>query len=105
MPLQENIPFIDPRVEHVGVSKLRTLNATNLSKVKNTLVIQDNDTPLAVLLGYEQYLIIQNKLHSLLKTVELLQNKDKATGIDEGLSDIAAGKTIPFEEIDEPPHR
>lgn len=105
MPLQENIPFIDPRVEHVGVSKLRTLNATNLSKVKNTLVIQDNDTPLAVLLGYEQYLIIQNKLHSLLKTVELLQNSAKAAGIEGGLRDIAAGKTTPFEEIDEPPHR
>ncbi len=52
------IPFVDPTVEHVGVSKLRTLNSHNLSKINKMMVIQDNDTPLAVLLGYQQYLTI-----------------------------------------------
>lgn len=69
-----DIPIIDPRIEYVGATKLRSLNTTNLGKLKKTLVIQDNDTPLAVLLNYEQYLIIQNKLKSLLKTIETLKN-------------------------------
>jgi len=62
MPEKNDIPIIDPRIEYVGATKLRSLNTTNLSKLKKTLVIQDNDTPLAVLLNYEQYLTIQRKL-------------------------------------------
>jgi hypothetical protein len=101
MALQNNneIPFIDPRVEYVGASKLRTLNTGNLGKLKKTLVIQDNDTPLAVLLGYEQYLIIQNKLQSLLKTIELLQDPQKASGVVAGIRDAANGDVVPFDEI------
>jgi hypothetical protein len=34
-----SIPFIDPNVEHVGVSRLRKLNARNPSKLEKTLVI------------------------------------------------------------------
>jgi len=34
------VPYIDPNVEHVGVSRLRTLNASNLRNFEKTLVIQ-----------------------------------------------------------------
>jgi hypothetical protein len=58
-----SIPYIDPKVRHVGVSKLRELNATKLKELgqdnEQTLVIQDNDQPLAVLLSYEKFLIMQ----------------------------------------------
>src|SRR5262245_52085485 len=47
------IPYIDPNVEHVGVSKLRSLNADTLREMNKTLVLQDNHEPLAVLLKYE----------------------------------------------------
>jgi len=99
--LNSEIPVIDPRVEYVGASKLRTLNYTNLSKLKKTLVIQDpnNDTPLAVLLNYEQYLIIQNKFNALLKTIELLQSSNDAKGVVTGAKDAVAGETIPLAEI------
>lgn len=60
------IPVIDPNVRHVGVSKLRTLNAERLRALDKTLVIQDpDDMPLAVMLRYEQYLEIQRVLATL----------------------------------------
>lgn len=62
-------PYIDPNVQHVGVSKLRSLNASTLGNIKNAWVIQDNDTPLAVLVKYDQYLVIQKQLMSLLETI------------------------------------
>ena len=51
-----SIPFIDQNVEHVGTTKLRELNSTKLRNNTKTLVIQENDTPLAVLLNYERFL-------------------------------------------------
>lgn len=68
------MPLIDPSVKHVGVSKLRELNVSKLSELKDskdTLVIQDNDRPLAVLLSYENYLMIQDRLAALASTIEL----------------------------------
>ncbi len=62
----KGIPVIDPNVRHVGVSKLRTLNAERLRTLDKTLVIQDpDDMPLAVMLRYEQYLEIQRVLATL----------------------------------------
>jgi hypothetical protein len=86
------IPFVDPMVEHVGVSKLRTLNSHNLSKINKMMVIQDNDTPLAVLLGYRQYLAIQNKLQEALDALELLSKEDNVQRLLAGLRDIGEGR-------------
>jgi hypothetical protein len=96
----QGIPFVDPNVEHVGVSKLRTLNASNLSRVSKMLVIQDNDTPLAVLLNYDQFLTIQNKLQEALDTIEVLSKKETATGLHNGLKDISEGRITPLSEVD-----
>jgi|SRR5579859_1236519 len=103
MSEQNNIPVIDPRIEYVGASRLRTLNTANLGKLDKMLVIQDNDKPLAVLLNYEQYLIIQNKLQSLLKTVELVHPNQVAglNGLKAGLQDDAADRTIPASQVRE----
>ena len=49
-----SIPYIDPSIQHVGISRLRALD--------KTLVIQDNDKPLAVLLKYEHFLAMQEKI-------------------------------------------
>ena len=95
----EGVPYIDTSVEHVGVSKLRTLNATNLKKVQKALVVQDtNDAPLAVLMKYEQFLIMQNKLQEALRTVELLSNRNNISGV--ALKDVSEGQAIPLSEID-----
>jgi hypothetical protein len=59
------LPVIDPRVRHVGVSKLRELNANELKKQfenNETLVIQDKDIPLVVMLSYDHYLQLQKVL-------------------------------------------
>jgi hypothetical protein len=56
------IPYLDPSVLHVGISKLRALNVTQLRALDKTLVIQDNDKPLAVLLKYEHFMAIQERL-------------------------------------------
>jgi PHD/YefM family antitoxin component YafN of YafNO toxin-antitoxin module len=94
-----NIPKIDPNVRHVGVSKLRKLNSDDLRKMEETLVLQENDTPLAVLVKYEKYLILQNELESLMATVELLTHKEETAALLAGLKDFEAGRTKPLSEI------
>jgi len=59
---QISIPYLDPDVQHVGISRLRALNVTQLRDLDKTLVIQDNDKPLAVLLKYEHFLAMQEKI-------------------------------------------
>jgi hypothetical protein len=56
------IPYLDPSVQHVGISRLRALNVTQLRELNKTLVIQDNDKPLAVLLKYEHFLAMQERI-------------------------------------------
>lgn len=59
------IPYIDPDVAFVGVSKLRSLNAETLRALDRTLVIQDGESPLAVLVSYEQFMEMQLQLQAL----------------------------------------
>ena len=72
-----NIPFIDPNVQYVGVSKLRSLNATNLHSLDKTLVIQDDDTPIAVILSYDQFMAIQQQSESAFSTLEMMLNENE----------------------------
>jgi PHD/YefM family antitoxin component YafN of YafNO toxin-antitoxin module len=89
--------YIDPTVEHVGVSKLRQLNAANLGKLKKMLVVQDNnDTALAVVIRYEQYLAMQNQLEQALRTIQGHRND----ALTQGLSDAAAGRIKRMSEVD-----
>jgi hypothetical protein len=46
-------------VQHVGISRLRALNVTQLDGLDKTLVIQDNDRPLAVLIRYRNFMAMQ----------------------------------------------
>jgi translation initiation factor IF-3 len=62
-PNQSSIPNLDPNVQHVGISRLRALNVSQLAELDKTLVIQDNDKPLAVLLKYEHFLAMQELIH------------------------------------------
>jgi hypothetical protein len=59
---QVPIPYLDPSVQHVGVTRLRAMNIEQLRDLDKTLVIQDNDKPLAVLLRYEQFMAMQERL-------------------------------------------
>jgi hypothetical protein len=69
---QVSIPYLDPSVQHVGISRLRALNVTQLRELDKTLVIQDNETPLAVLLKYEHFLAMQDEDIEERGTVKLL---------------------------------
>jgi hypothetical protein len=93
------IPLIDPSVRYVGVSKLRGLNAAKLRDTKETLVFQDNDVPLAVLLSYENYLGIQQHLAALLSTLELFSDKVELEGVLRGLKEIGEGSIHSFDEV------
>ena len=95
------IPVIDPAVRFVGVSKLRDLNATKLRDSADiTYVLQDNDQPLAVLLSYDKYLMIQQQLQQgMLNTIEMLTNEEELQGVRSGLEDVVAGRTRPFSQI------
>jgi PHD/YefM family antitoxin component YafN of YafNO toxin-antitoxin module len=93
------VPRIDPNVEYVGVTKLRQLNSTELRDVEKTLVIQDNDKPLAVLLKYEQFLIMQNELDSLLQTIYVLMSQGERAEIAKGIEQFKAGQGKNVDEI------
>jgi hypothetical protein len=92
-----SFPVIDPNVKHVGVSKLRELNATKLRDLDKTLVIQDDDTPLAVVLSYEQYLDMQAERENIIATLEALFEKDgKSSDLITALQQTRAGNVKPF---------
>ena len=95
-----SIPYIDESVEHVGVSRLRSLNATTLRNNDKTLVIQDNDKPLAVLLSYDQFLAMQRRLMTVLNTLEFFSTKDEVAKFIQGQDDFKDGKEKPWEQIE-----
>lgn len=57
--------YIDPSVEHVGVSRLRQLNSRSLSKLDKLMVILGATGPLAVVIDYEKYIALQERLREL----------------------------------------
>jgi hypothetical protein len=93
------IPYIDRNVQHVGVSRLRSLNATQLREITKTLVIQENDQPLAVLLKYEEFLIMQDQLLSVIDTIAALTDNEEMNGLAAGIAEMNAGKTKSISEI------
>jgi len=93
------IPRIDPSVEHVGVSRLRKLNSDDLKSMDKTLVLQENDQPLAVLLTYEKFLILQDQLDSLMKTIYVLSSPEESAAFRAGIEDVTNGRTKDFNLI------
>ncbi len=94
-----SIPRIDRSVEHVGVSRLRKLNSDDLKTMNKTLVLQENDQPLAVLLTYEKYLVLQDKLDSLMKTIFVLNSQKESSALRAGIEDVNKGRTRDLDEI------
>lgn len=94
-----DIPRIDPNVQYVGVSKLRTLNATNLHDLDTTLVIQDNDQPIAVVLSYELFLEMQKERERVLATLEMLANNEELSALRTGMQDVLSKRTKPISVV------
>jgi hypothetical protein len=93
-------PVIDPTIRHVGVSKLREMNATALKETDDTFVIQDNNTPLAVLLTYEKFLIMQQKLMSVMNTLDLLTESKEIAGVLAGIQEMSEGRARPLVDVE-----
>jgi PHD/YefM family antitoxin component YafN of YafNO toxin-antitoxin module len=93
-------PVIDPTIKHVGVSKLRQLNAATLKETQDTFVIQENNTPLAVLLRYEKFLSMQQQLMSVLNTLELMSKQKELEGLLAGIKDMQAGRVVSLAEVE-----
>jgi hypothetical protein len=87
------IPHIDPSVQYVGVSKLRLLNAERLRSLDNTLVIQDDDKPLAVVLSYDQFLEMQKERSAILATLETIWNEEDRSALIAAMRGAAKGHT------------
>ena len=95
------IPNIDPSVRYVGVSKLRDLNAAKLKEQhEETLVIQENDTPLAVLFSYKRFLEIKEEFNAFASMIELLSNETEHKGLLQAFEDVRAGRVRPLSEIE-----
>jgi hypothetical protein len=98
-------PSIDPNVKHVGVSKLRDLNATKLKEqTEETLVIQDNDTPIAVLFSYKKYMEMQEEFKAAINMIELLSDEKEHKGLLAAFEDISAGRVRSLAEIEKDMH-
>ena len=94
-------PDIDPTIKFVGVSKLRDLNATKLrEQTDDTLVIQENDTPLSVLFSYKRYQEMRTEFKSLLSMVEMLTDDTERNGVLAAFEDIRAGRVRTLAEIE-----
>jgi hypothetical protein len=62
-------PQIDPRIRAVGLSYLRQLKAEALSGTDYFYLIQDRNTPLAVVMPYDVYM----KILAVMRTSEEIQ--------------------------------
>jgi predicted CopG family antitoxin len=95
------LPNIDPNIKHVGVSKLRGLSASKLKEqTDDTLVIQENDTPLAVLLSYQKFLEIKQEFDSLVNVIEMLASDTEKKSLIEAFEDLRAGRVRSLAEIE-----
>lgn len=95
------IPAIDPNVKHVGVSKLRDLNASKLKEQhEETLVIQENDTPLAVLLSYDRFQQIREEFNAMLSMIELLTDDKEKNNLTAAFEDIRNHRIRSLSEIE-----
>jgi hypothetical protein len=94
-------PDINPNIKFVGVSKLRDLNASKLrEQTDDALVIQENDTPLSVLLSYQRYLAMREEFNALLSMIELLANDNERNGLLKAFEDIRAGRVQTLAEVE-----
>jgi hypothetical protein len=95
----EGVPYIDTSISDIGVSQLRKLNATDLRKAKKTLVVRDNNVPLAVVLKYEQFLVMQGKLQAAQRTLDLLSKNVEVQALLKSLRDANDGAGKDLKEI------
>jgi len=100
MATVEKHPHIDPTVKHVGVSKLRGLNAEKLKETTDTFVIQENDRPLAVLITYDKFLAMQEELMSVARTVAMLSDKTELAALKAAMADVEAERIQSLDDID-----
>lgn len=94
-------PDINPQIKFVGVSKLRDLNATKLKEqTDDALVIQENDTPLSVLLSYKRYLAMREEFNAMLSVIEVLSNENEREGLLKAFEDLRAGRVRSLADIE-----
>jgi hypothetical protein len=102
MPEKVGIPYFDPNVQYVGVSKLRSLNATNLQSLDaKPIVVQENNQPIAVIVGFEQYLEMQRERDKVRATLEMLVNENERNALFAGMQDVLGKRTKPISEVRE----
>jgi PHD/YefM family antitoxin component YafN of YafNO toxin-antitoxin module len=94
------MPIIDRKVKYQGLSGLRKLDGKQLRELDDSmLVIQEHNSPLAVMLSYEKYLILQDQLHTAMETLELLGDPDELSALLAGLKDVRSGRVESLEDI------
>jgi hypothetical protein len=98
--MMSELPYIDPNIEHLGVSQLRQMDGKSIrSKNGKALLIQDHNEPIAVLLSYEQYLVLQEKMKAVMNTMEMFTDDDEAKLFLSAMSDFSKGKTRSLGDI------
>lgn len=58
----EELPWIDPDIENVGVTWVRGMNSCALRDMQKLVVIHDGPLPLCVVIPYRMYIKLQQEL-------------------------------------------
>jgi PHD/YefM family antitoxin component YafN of YafNO toxin-antitoxin module len=96
-----SFPDINPQIKFVGVSKLRDLNASKLrEQTDDALVIQENDTPLSVLLSYARYQAMREEFNAMLSMIEMLANDNERNGLLKAFEELRAGRVRSLDDIE-----
>ncbi len=69
-----------------------------MRRLMERVIITRKGKPEAVMMGFEEY-------ESWVETLELMANPEAVRGIHEGLADLSAGRSRPFEEVFKEPLR
>jgi PHD/YefM family antitoxin component YafN of YafNO toxin-antitoxin module len=92
-------PMTGRTARRVRVSKLRELSPSVLKKIEDTLIIH-NDGPVAVLVAYQKFLRMQQRLTSATNTLELLSKSKELAGLLAGVKQMSAGQSRLLADID-----
>ena len=97
-PSTPGVPYVDPDVEFVETDRLKELSASRkLRRLRKTCVIQEDGSPLAVLMPFRTFMAVQETINELEDSVEAY--RDDYDHLSEGDSTFDFGSEG-FDEMD-----
>ena len=95
-----SMPIIDRKIKYQGISGLRKLDGKQLRALDdNMIVIQEHNSPLAVMLSYEKYLVLQDQLQAVMETIDVLGSPEELSALLAGVRDVGESRVESLDDI------